>query len=388
MSAPGARGESGVAGLIAERARRFGPLRFDEVVELALYSPEGFYERGGKAGRLGDFLTSPEVGPLFGVVVARALDRWWRELGSPDPFVVVEAGAGSGTLAASVLAAGPDCGPALRYVLVERSASLRRRQAERLALEPAAQVLGPLGAGDPDEGPQALAGQGPLATALPALPAAAFAGVVLANELLDNLPFRLLERTAGDGWAEVRVGEDLTEVLVPAPPADGATATGLAPQAAPGARIPLQDGARAWLRSALLCLSPGRVVVVDYADITPSLARRPWTDWLRTYRRHGRGGHPLANLGDQDVTCEVAVDQLALVGVPVADGSQADFLRAHGLDSLADEARQAWHGRAAIGDLQALTARSRLGEAAALADPAGLGGFRVLEWEVAGRSHR
>ena len=47
---------------------------------------------GGSAGRAGDFLTSPEVGPLFGAVLARALDAWWEELGEPAPFTVVEAG--------------------------------------------------------------------------------------------------------------------------------------------------------------------------------------------------------------------------------------------------------------------------------------------------------
>ena len=371
-------------------------MRFDEVVELALYSADGFYERGGAAGRGpsgpgsgergGDFLTSPEVGPLFGTVVARAIDRWWGDLGRPDPFVVVEAGAGAGALAASVLAAAPGCAPALRYVLVERSAALRRRQAERLALEPASQVLGPLGADDPDEGRRALAGQGPLATSLPTLPVGGFAGVVMANELLDNLPFRLLERTTGEGWAEVRVGEDLTEVLVPAPPDAAGSADHLASGAAPGARIPLQDGARAWLRSALRCVSPGRVVVIDYADVTSSLARRPWTDWVRTYRSHGRGGRPLDHLGEQDVTCEVAVDQMALVRPLSADRSQADFLRDHGMAALADEARREWRERAAIGDLRALKSLSRVGEAAALGDPDGLGGFRVLEWDVPGHS--
>ena len=61
----------------------------------------------GRAGRRGDFITSPEVGPLFGAVVARALDAWWAEAGEPDVFTVVEAGAGPGTLARSVLAAAP-----------------------------------------------------------------------------------------------------------------------------------------------------------------------------------------------------------------------------------------------------------------------------------------
>ena len=89
----------------------------------------------GPAGRRGDFITSPEVGPLFGAVVARALDTWWREVGEPDPFVVVEAGAGPGTLCRTVLAASPACAPALRYVLVERSARCANSTGDRLSLE-------------------------------------------------------------------------------------------------------------------------------------------------------------------------------------------------------------------------------------------------------------
>jgi SAM-dependent MidA family methyltransferase len=304
-------------------------------VEAALYDPQlGFYETGGAAGRRGDFITSPEVGPLFGAVLARAVETWWHELGSPQPFTVVEAGAGRGTLRAAVTAA---CRAPLRYVEVERSASLRSEGAVgKLPFEP-------------------------------------FVGVVLANELLDNLPFGLLERT-GEGWAEVRVDERLTEVLVP-----GATDPGV--DAAVGARVPVQRAARAWVEAALGVVEAGRVVVVDYADTTASMAARPWTDWVRTYRGHGRGAHPLADIGRQDVTCEVAVDQLP---PPTANRSQAEFLRGHGVDDLAAAARREWQDRAHIGDLQALAARSRANEAAALTDPAGLGAFRVLEW-VQGR---
>ena len=267
-------------------------------------------------------------------MLARALETWWAELGSPDPFTVVEGGAGRGALRAAIL---KTCRAPLRYVAVERSAALRSEEA----------------VGD--------------------LPAEPFVGVVLANELLDNLPFGMLERTA-EGWAEVRVNETLREVLVPA---DGPSI-----DAEVGARIPVQQAARTWVETALDLVGAGRVVVFDYADTTASMARRPWTEWVRTYRGHGRGGHPLADLGSQDVTCEVAVDQLP---PPTSDRSQAEFLRAHGLDELVDEARHAWKERAHIGDLQAVMARSRVNEAAALTDPAGLGAFRVLEWVRTGR---
>ena len=260
--------------------------------------------------------------------MARAIEAWWAELGSPDPFTVVEAGAGRGALRSAVVAT---CRVPLRYVAVERSSALRTDDAE--------------------------------------LPTEPFVGVVLANELLDNLPFGLLERTE-DGWAEVRVDADLREVLVPVD-------EGRLVDAPVGARVPVQRAAQAWVDAAVRLVRPGRVVVFDYADTTASMARRPWTDWVRTYRRHGRGGHPLSDLGLQDITCEVAVDQLL---PPSTNRSQAEFLRAHGIDELVAEARAEWEERAHVGDLQALKARSRMSEAAALTDPEGLGAFRVLEW--------
>jgi SAM-dependent MidA family methyltransferase len=366
---------------------RSGPISFADFLEIVLYDDAGFYGAGGGAGRGADFITSPEVGPLFGAVVASALDGWWDDLGRPDPFLVVEAGAGTGSLALSVLDAGPRCGPALRYVMVERSARLRAVQADRLPVEVPAAVLGPVVArkGDDDEEPRPLSGTGPLVTSLAELPAGSFTGVVLANELLDNLPFDLLERGDGD-WSEVRVGDEagrLVEALVPAPPDLALLADRLAPDAPTGARIPVQAAAQRWLRTALGALDRGRVVVVDYAATTPELARRPWPAWLRTYRGHGRGGHPLDDPGDQDVTCEVAVDQLARVAPPHLDDDQAAFLRAHGLDALVETAAAAWEAGAARGDLAALRARSRVTEGRALTDPDGLGAFRVLQWAVA-----
>ena len=203
--------------------------------------------------------------------------------------------------------------------------------------------------------------------------------VVLANELLDNLPFDLAERRDGR-WLGVLVGVDAAgrpvEVLGPAIDRSDL------PDAAVGARIPLQRAAAEWL-STVLALQPARIVVIDYTDATASMAARPWTDWVRTYRGHTRGRHPLDDLGDQDITCEVAIDQLAAVRPPTRVTTQAEFLAEHGIDELVSEAKRTWNERAHIGDLEAVRARSRVGEAAALTDPAGLGGFTVIEWHAA-----
>src|SRR5690606_14879955 len=130
------------------------------------------YTSGGRAGRRGDFITSPEIGPLFGAVVTRFLDAEWDRLGRPDPFTVVDAGAGPGTLARAVLAATPRCRGALRYLAVEVAAHQREQHPDGV-------------------------------TSLAEMPPDPFDGVVIANELLDNLPFRL---AVHDGaWREAYV---------------------------------------------------------------------------------------------------------------------------------------------------------------------------------------
>jgi SAM-dependent MidA family methyltransferase len=344
---------------IAGEIRRRGPIPFSEVMDLALYDPsDGFYASGGSAGRRGDFLTAPEVGPLFGAVVARALDAWWRAAGRPDPYVVVEAGAGTGTLARSVLAAAPECAPALRYVLVECSAVLRAQHGAHLPVESAAFAFAP-DQGD-DEEPAADLPIGPIVVSLAELPKLPV-HVVLANELLDNLPIDLVE-----GSNEIRVGLDgdrLIEVLVPT---DHTPASG---------RVPVARAAARWVADARA--TSDRVVVFDYVDTTGSMASRPSTEWLRTYRGHQRGSAPLDDLGSQDITCEVPVDQLP---PPTRDTVQADWLRSFGLDELVDEGRRVWAERAHVGDLEAVRALSRVNEAEALTDMSGMGRFRVLEW--------
>ena len=102
-----------------------GAIRFDGFMRIALYGEHGFYTTSGQAGRRGDFITSPEVGPLFGVVLARWIESEWDRLGQPDDFTIIESGAGPGTLARAVLAASPRWRD--HYVAVEVSDQQRRQ---------------------------------------------------------------------------------------------------------------------------------------------------------------------------------------------------------------------------------------------------------------------
>ena len=327
---------------MAARIRAEGPLTFDQWVEACLYDPQdGFYSSGGSAGRRGDFITSPEVGPLFGTVLANWIDKVWASLGSPKDFVVLETGAGPGTLARSILKAKPKSLINGRYIAIERSEIQRK-------LHPAE------------------------AESLPSFPEESITGVVLANELLDNLPFRLC-RGDGEKWRETLITEGFKEII--------GNEVGLPLSLPPieGAKIPIQTKASNWVQDALDIVDQGAVLVFDYCSTTSQMANEPQSEWLRTYRGHEKGNNPIANPGSQDITVNVALDQLP---GEFSANSQAEFLTSHGIKELVKEGRKIWEKQAHIGGLEAIEARSRITESEALLDPNGLGGFTTLEWLI------
>ena len=324
-----------------------GAIPFEQFMSLALYGEGGFYQTGGKAGRRGDFITSPEVGPLFAAVIARYLDDCWIELGRPHMFDVVEVGAGPGTLARGVFDAKPECLAAMKYTAVEISASQRELH--------------------PD-----------FVESVEVFPEREINGVVLANELLDNLPFRLF---VFDGkWKEAFVavgdGDKFVEVLK-----DVAEIPSVLPQTASlGARAPIQSAARDWLDMVSARLGRGRILVFDYCSASTSeIAASPWREWLRTYKDHGRGEHYLANPGSQDITVQVMLDQLSKAVPGLSTSSQAEWLQTWGISELVSEGDQYWEKHKSAPDVAALKMRSRASESLALTSQDGLGAFSVLE---------
>jgi SAM-dependent MidA family methyltransferase len=286
-----------------------------------------------------------------------------------------------------VLRAQPECITALHYVLVERSGALREEQRQLLDLEPADEALGPFARVSPDDAPAPLAGTGPVFVSLDDLPALELDGVVLANELLDNLPFGIAQWD-GAGWQEVRVGlegDGLIEMLVPAEAVDahalGEITEGLT--IAAGARLPIPRGIEEWLEACGRVLRHGAILAIDYVDDARGFLERDAASWLRTYRSHERGSGPLEAPGEQDVTADVVREQLVRAarasGFALAgDQSQSEWLRDLDIEGLVREGRRTWEERAHLGDLEALAGRSRATEAAALCDPEGLGAHRVL----------
>ena len=324
-----------------------GAISFEQYMSLALYGRGGFYQDGGKAGRRGDFITSPEVGPLFAAVIARYLDDCWNELGCPKSFDVVEVGAGPGTLARGIFDAQPKCMSALKYVAVEISEAQR-------ALHPG------------------------FVESAEVFPDRTIHGVVLANELLDNLPFKLF---VFDGmWKEAFValvdGGKFVEVLRPVDEVPG-----VLPKSAPlGSRAPIQVAASQWMLDVTQKLSSGKVLIFDYcSESTSEIAVTPWREWLRTYKDHERGAHYLIGPGTQDITAQVMIDQLSSALPGLSASTQAKWLQTWGISELVSEGDQYWEEHKYAPDVVALKMRSRVNEAQSLTSFDGLGAFSVLE---------
>ena len=131
----------------------------------------------------------------------------------------------------------------------------------------------------------------------------------------------------------------------------------------------------AWVQAALERVATGRVLLIDYGTATTvELVGRPF---IRTYRNHTVGHRVGPETNAVDITVDVPFDQLPR-GAVLA--TQAAWLEGLGIGELVDEGRRVWTERAHVGDLAAVRARSRVGEAEALCDPKGLGGFIVAEW--------
>jgi SAM-dependent MidA family methyltransferase len=344
------------AGALADRLRSRisteGPMPFDEFMEAALYDPaDGFFQRH-VVGERGDFVTAPHLSPAFGVLVARQLDEMWDLLGRPDPFVVVEAGAGDGTLAGQILEFLPS--PArdvLRYVAVERGA------AGRAALASLAVIV---------------------AESLDEVPAGP-TGCVIANELLDNMAFRWVTRDeAGPKEIFVATGDDNEFVLVRRPPSRGDLA-GWTEHLRAGQRRLVPEGAMRFVRGAASLFGRNYVWIADYGFTDGEFPEGP-----HGYRGHRLEADVLTDPGSRDITAGVdfgAVAQAAReAGLTVwGPVRQRDALLALGYGDLIDDARFRQTEAAAAGRaLEATRIYSARNRASLLVEPGGLGDFLVL----------
>lgn len=334
-----------------------GPLPFDRFMALALYDGDGGYFAASttlRSSEKGDFLTSPEVSPFFGGTLARFVTSEIQRVG---PLTLVEAGAGSGSLLVPLLAEMPE--PPTVVFAVEVAAAATARLG---AVLPGARVVGDL-------------------THIPH----ATAAVVIANELVDNLPAAVAVRRGG-GWTEQVVdidGSALVTAEAPARDEVAAWADAFAGPVAEGDLVEVQIAAGEWISTALSLFDAGSVVVVDYGETAEGLSHRRAQGTVRTYRSHHLGPDPLLAPGETDITMDVNFTALAAAaesaGATVTVERQDDFLTRWGLREVLSEVRGRELAAARSGETMArLTLRSQITGAEALLHPRGLGDFRVL----------
>lgn len=334
-----------------------GPLPFEEFQHRALYDPDYGFFSGAilRSTKAGDFLTSPEVSELFGATIAAFVSDALAKLDTNCP-TLIEAGAGSGSLLGPLLS---ELDPPVAAWAVEAS------PAARTALE----ALIP----------------GRVVASWDSLPLP-IDGVIVANELLDNLPVALARRK-GNGWVEQHVGINGGRmVLVPAParPEVAEWAERFGVGTPDGGVVEVQLEAGRWIRRALASIRSGSLVVIDYGDTAEGLAPRRGHGTLRTYRSHHLGPDPLHSPGETDITVDVnftAAEAAACEAgaAEVTVDRQDTFLAAWGLRERLSALRQEELQLARDGDpMERLQVRSRRTEVETLMHPRGLGDFRVL----------
>ena len=320
-----------------------GRITFARFMERALTEPGlGYYATSDeRPTRAGDFLTAPELHPLFGRCLGRQLTQVWERLGSPTICVVREWGAGRGELARSV-----------RDGLRADSSRL----AEAVDWQPV-----------------------DLPARHPGV-AGSVEGVILANEYLDALPVhrvawrdgRLLERyvTWRGGWFDWVDDEPSTPLLAAHLQADGVALS-------EGQLAEICLAAPRWVMEASGQLERGVLLIIDYGHPAGDLyGPRRLAGSLVTYREHAAGVDPFRAVGRQDITAHVDVTALELAAAAagltaLGSTSQALFLAGLGLgDLLSDLGRDPATGARTYLDARASVAR--------LLDPRHLGGFRVL----------
>jgi SAM-dependent MidA family methyltransferase len=350
------RHSEAVAALVrAELATAGGWLSFERFMELVLYAPGlGYYSAGSrKLGRDGDFVTAPEMSELFGRCVAAQCAPVLRATGGE----ILELGAGTGSLAAAILAALDVQGVLPeRYAILEVSADLAARQRARL-----------------DALPTHLRARVEWCERLPQAP---LRGVILANEVADALPVRRFRLRGGavHDLGVARASGDALQAAEGAPDAVLAQVCA-AMFGAPARSLP--DGYTSevnlrvgpWIATLGECLERGIMLLADYG-----LPRAHYyhaqrvAGTLRCHFRQRAHDDPFVNLGMQDISAWVDFTRVAeaasLAGLEVSGfATQAAFLLALGIERAVAAAPDVPSRARLAGEARRLVMPEEMGEA-------------------------
>jgi len=347
-----------------------GKITFAEYMAEALYNLEyGYYTTRVKIGSQGDFFTSASLGRDFGELLAIQFLEMWHSLGCPNPFYLIEMGAGNGELADDILSylqknADRAFKDALNYSIVERSPVLIEQQQSKLQPYADLDLSWQDWSDFADD---------------------SIVGCCFSNELVDAFPVHLVQKSA-DCLQEVYLTLDaagqLTETCdrlstdAIAEYFDQSNIDLLSSQYPDNYRTEVNLQALDWLEVVAQKLKRGYLITIDYgysADKYYRPARSQGT--LQCYYQHRRNNNPYANPGRQDITAHVDFTALERQGKlydleKIGFTQQGLFLMALGLGDRLDELSSGKFGITEI-----FARRDALHQ---LIDPTGLGGYGVL----------
>ena len=348
---------------IRHRIRERGAITFAEFMELALFWPGGgYYLTNDPIGSTGDYYTSPHVHPAFGALLAVQLFQMWQILGCPDPFTVVESGAGIGMLCQDVMEHGsrilPEFSRSLRYVCLDRL--------------PVGGMERNPGTGSPAPGISRITATG--------LPFRGVRGCLLSNEFLDSFPVHQVTMREGR-LQEVYVTETNDELEEcfgdPSNPELAGRLEGLGIELQEGQIAEVSLGLDSWVEEAAHCLESGFVLTVDYGHLASELysPQRRLRGTLTTFHRHTQTDAPFKNIGRQDITAQVDFSSLGQTGRRrgldvLGFVTQRDFLQNLGLDRLVQRLRSL--------EIPQRSIRANRAGMLNLIRPGGLGDFKVM----------
>lgn len=360
---------------IRRRILQRGCITLAEFMELALFWPRGgYYMDPQNVGAMGDFYTSPHAHPAFGALLAVQLHQMWQVMGEPDPFNVVELGAGNGLLCRDLLTYAINLpgrfAPSLRYLCLDRqpNAGLERAMPPEARGLDAARIAGAAPSASLEEGRSS------------GMPLRDIQGCFLSNEFLDSFPVHQVTSLEGrlmEIYVTLEGGELATTLGMPSTPAlaDRLDCRGI--QLANGQTAEISLGIERWVEQVADVLDAGFVLTIDYGHTAPELfspKQRP-RGTLTTFYRHTQTDAPLQRIGRQDMTAQVdfttVIEAGRRVGLePLGLITQGRFLSNLGLGPFKQRLRS-------LG----LERRHSLANNAGMleiARPGGLGDFKVL----------
>lgn len=287
--------------IVQQKIHEEGPIRFRDFMEMALYYPElGYYTSSKeKFGEHGDYFTAPFFSNVYGRMIAKQLEEMWCLTGKKD-FVIIEYGAGAGTLCSDILKNlkhNKSFYSKIKYCIVEKSKALQSKQqalfnaskdiAEKIRWIRDIKEISP------------------------------FTGCVVANEVLDNFSVHKVIMK-GKELQEVYVDhkKDFTEILKPAEENlkeyFGQLHVGLSNDHCTEVNLEAIE----WLTNIASSMHKGFILTVDYGFPSSELYQyHRRTGTIVCYHKHTVNDHLYDNIGKQDITAHVNFSALDLWGI-------------------------------------------------------------------------